>query len=44
MKNNIVIDARGYRYISEIPQFKKGLPHGVFNKVHSDVGRTFYYK
>jgi hypothetical protein len=36
-----VINARGYGYMSEIPEFKDGLPHGVLNKLMPDVGGTF---
>jgi hypothetical protein len=35
------IDANGFRYISQIPEFKEGLPFGILNKVITDVGGTF---
>lgn len=35
------ISGIGYRYISEIPEFKNGLPAGILNKKATDVGGTF---
>src|SRR5665647_34192 len=35
------IDANGFRYLSQIPEFKEGLPFGILNKVITDVGGTF---
>jgi len=35
------IDANGFRYLSQIPEFKVGLPFGILNKVITDVGGTF---
>lgn len=36
----IEIDSNEARYISEIPGFENGLPHGVLNKVKTDVGEN----
>lgn len=30
-----------HRYLSELPEFKDGLPHGVVNKTKTDVGGTY---
>lgn len=38
--NYIEIDAGDARYISQIVGFKDCLPHGVLNKVKTDVGAT----
>lgn len=35
------IDSKGARYVSEIHGFENGLPHGVLNKVKTDVGATY---
>lgn len=37
----IRIEAGSARYLSELEGFDKGLPHGVLNKVKTDVGGTF---
>ena len=29
------------RYLSELPQFQNGLPHGIVNKTKTDVGGTY---
>lgn len=29
------------RYLSELPDFKEGLPHGIVNKTKTDVGGTY---
>lgn len=39
MKNEI--KANGARYLSQIPEFTNGLPHGILNKATTDVGGTF---
>lgn len=36
-----IIQTSNQRYISEIPDFKEGLPHGIVNKKLTDVGGTF---
>lgn len=35
------IQGKDARYLSELPEFKDGLPHGVVNKTRADVGGTF---
>lgn len=35
------IDARKYRYVSQIPKFKTGLPHGILAKKSTDVGGSY---
>ena len=35
------IEAGNARYLSEVEGFQEGLPHGVLNKVKTDVGGTF---
>lgn len=35
-----IVEANGKRYTSEIKEFKEGLPHGILNKVLTDVGGT----
>lgn len=35
------IDARNYRYVSQIPEFKFGLPHGILAKKSTDVGGSY---
>ena len=37
----VKIEAGSARYLSELDGFDKGLPHGVLNKVKTDVGGTF---
>lgn len=39
--NYIEINAENARYLSEVPNFEQGLPHGVINKVKTDVGATY---
>ena len=29
------------RYLSELPDFQDGLPHGIVNKTKTDVGGTY---
>ena len=29
------------RYLSELPEFQDGLPHGIVNKTKTDVGGTY---
>ncbi len=36
-----LIDGTNYRYISEIPELKNHLPHGILAKKATDVGGTF---
>ena len=35
------IHAGEARYLSELPDFKEGLPHGIVNKTKTDVGGTY---
>lgn len=35
------INAREARYLSELPEFQDGLPHGIVNKTKTDVGGTY---
>lgn len=35
------INARNYRYVSQIPEFKFGLPHGILAKKLTDVGGSY---
>lgn len=37
----VVIDGSGYRYLSEMPEFRDCLPMGVINKRITDVGGTY---
>lgn len=41
MRKETSIDGSGYRYLSQIPELKDGLPKGIFNKQITDVGGTF---
>ena len=41
MTNEIIINGGKHRYLSELPQFKDGLPFGVINKTIPDVGGTY---
>lgn len=41
MMNLIKIDGQGKRYLSQIDEFKNGLPFGIVNKVLTDVGGTY---
>lgn len=38
---NIIIDGGQTRYLSELPDFQDGLPHGIVNKTKTDVGGTY---
>lgn len=40
-KNYTIINGGNNRYLSELPEFANGLPHGVVNKTLPDVGGTF---
>ena len=37
----IIIYAGEARYLSELPEFQDGLPHGIVNKTKTDVGGTY---
>lgn len=37
----IIINGGNARYLSELPDFKDGLPHGIVNKTKTDVGGTY---
>lgn len=39
--NQIIIDGGDHRYLSELDEFKNGLPFGVLNKAKTDVGGTY---
>ena len=39
--NKITINGGSLRYLSELPQFKNGLPDGIINKTKPDVGGTY---
>ena len=39
--NQITINGGSLRYLSELPQFKNGLPDGIINKTKPDVGGTY---
>lgn len=41
MIEQIIIDGGNARYLSELPEFKNGLPHGIVNKTKTDVGGTY---
>ena len=36
-----IINGGNARYLSELPDFKNGLPHGIVNKTKTDVGGTY---
>ena len=36
-----IINSGNARYLSELPDFKDGLPHGIVNKTKTDVGGTY---
>ncbi len=36
-----IIRGGNARYLSELPQFQNGLPHGIVNKTKTDVGGTY---
>lgn len=38
---NNIIDGGNARYLSELPDFLDGLPHGIVNKTKTDVGGTY---
>lgn len=40
MKNQI-INGKNHRYLSELPEFKNGIPFGIVNKKLTDVGGTY---
>ena len=37
----ITINGGNARYLSELPEFQDGLPHGIVNKTKTDVGGTY---
>ena len=37
----IIINGGEARYLSELPEFQDGLPHGIVNKTKTDVGGTY---
>lgn len=39
--DNVLIYGGSHRYLSELPDFKDGLPFGVINKTKTDVGGTY---
>lgn len=42
MSSNIqIINGGEARYLSELPEFQDGLPHGIVNKTKTDVGGTY---
>jgi hypothetical protein len=36
-----IINGGNARYLSELPEFQNGLPHGIVNKTKTDVGGTY---
>ena len=36
-----IIHAGEARYLSDLPEFQDGLPHGIVNKMKTDVGGTY---
>ena len=36
-----IINGGSARYLSELPEFQNGLPHGIVNKTKTDVGGTY---
>ena len=36
-----IINGGEARYLSELPDFQDGLPHGIVNKTKTDVGGTY---
>ena len=36
-----IINGGNARYLSELPEFQDGLPHGIVNKTKTDVGGTY---
>lgn len=41
MMEPITIYGNNARYLSELKEFKEGLPHGIVNKTKTDVGGTY---
>lgn len=41
MEEITIINGGSHRYLSELDEFKNGLPHGIVNKTKCDVGGTF---
>lgn len=41
MDQPIIIYGGKARYLSELPEFQDGLPHGIVNKTKTDVGGTY---
>lgn len=41
MSNIKIIDGENFRYLSELPEFKTGIPFGIVNKKMTDVGGTY---
>ena len=41
MNQPIIIHGGEARYLSELPEFQDGLPHGIVNKTKTDVGGTY---
>lgn len=41
INNQTIIESNNVRYLSELPEFKNGIPHGIVNKVLTDVGGTY---
>ncbi len=37
----IIIEGGNARYLSDLPEFQDGLPHGIVNKTKTDVGGTY---
>jgi hypothetical protein len=42
-KNIREIDANGFKYLNEFPEFKVGLPSGIFIKEMTNVCGTFMH-
>ena len=40
-QNDQIINGGEARYLSELPEFQDGLPHGIVNKTKTDVGGTY---
>jgi hypothetical protein len=41
MNNIRIIEGNNSRYLSELPEFKEGIPFGIVNKRMTDVGGTY---
>ena len=39
--NQIIIEGGDHRYLSELVEFKEGIPFGIINKTKTDVGGTY---